>query len=259
MAYETVTLAIEAGVARVRLNRPDRGNAINERLADELVASITEAESDPDCHVILLSGNGRFFCAGGDVLGMAASTDTSGFLHGLARAASDAVLRLARSRLIAISVVHGPVAGAGLGLVLSSDLVLASHEASFLAAYAGVGVTPDCGVSFLLPRAVGPRRATEFCVAQRPLDAQHALDWGLVNELHTPDALEGRAAELAAQLAGSATQVLGPTKTLLSEDYLAGYEAALDREVASIAHLGANADTQQRIAAFVARSSRGRN
>lgn len=253
MAYQTLTLDIADGVARLTLNRPADANAISSELALEFIDAVREAESDSGCHVLVLSGNGRFFSAGGDVSGMADATDPRAHLRYLARTASDAMLLLVRSRLIVVSVVHGPAAGAGLALVLNSDLVVAGESASFLAAYAGVGLTPDCGVSHLLPIVVGTRRATELAIGQRVITADVALDWGLVNEVHPDDQLATKAAELAARLAGLATQTLGPTKALLGAAALADYEAALDREIDTISAMGGVQDTQDRIAAFVAR------
>jgi 2-(1,2-epoxy-1,2-dihydrophenyl)acetyl-CoA isomerase len=256
--YETLTLEIDRGVANLAFDRAADANAIDLQLAADLLAAIDEAESHEGCHVLLVSGNGRFFSAGGDVTGMAGASDPGSYLRDLARAASDAMLRLVRSRLVVVSVVHGPAAGAGLAVVLNSDLVVASPSASFLAAYAGVGLTPDCGVSYLLPRAIGPARAAELCLNGRVLTAEEALEWGLITELHPDAELRVKATELAARLAASATQTLGPTKGLLRADALSGYEAALDREVESISGIAASSeDTRNRLAAFVARKKSG--
>jgi len=255
MSEPTVILERAEGIARLTLNRPDAANAMSLQLAREFRAAVAEAEADRDCHVLMLLGTGRFFSAGGDVGEMAVATDPSSYLRQLAGAMSAGMLDLARSRLLVLAVVHGPVAGAGLGLVLNADLVLAGQSATFVAAYAGVGLTPDCGVTHLLPRAVGPLRATELCLAGRVLRSDEALAWGLVNEVH-PDADLIAAAEARARsIAGGATQVIGPTKRLLTGAGLSDYAAAIDAENDSIAEIVTVPDTQARIAAFVQRSA----
>ena len=204
MTYRHLTLEYDGALARLTLNRPDSANALDLDLAEELCAALADAETHADCHVLLLQGSGRFFCAGGDVAAMAAAADQGAFLKELAGTLHEAVLRLAKSRLISIAVVNGPAAGAGLGLALNTDFILASPKARFLAAYAGVGLTPDCGVSYLLPELAGPRRAAEMCLAGRVAGHADALEWGLINELVSADEIAGRAQELGQQQIGRA-------------------------------------------------------
>ena len=256
MTYRHLTLEHDGALARLTLNRPDQANALNLDLAGELCAALAEAEMRPDCHVLLLQGAGRFFSAGGDVAAMAAADDQGGFLKELAGKLHEAVLGLAKSQLISIAVVDGPAAGAGLGLALNADFVLASPKARFLSAYAGVGLTPDCGVSYLLPELAGPRRAAEMCLAGRVAGHSDALDWGLVNELVPSEEISARAQALGEQLAAGATAVLAPTKRLLRARSTAGYEAHLQEEAETIASMAASTDTQQRIADFAARAAR---
>ncbi|MBO0895654.1 enoyl-CoA hydratase/isomerase family protein [Arthrobacter sunyaminii] len=255
MTYRHLTLEYDGALARLTLNRPDQANALGLVLAEELCAALAEAETRSDCHVLLLQGNGRFFCAGGDVAAMAAAADQGGFLKELAGKLHEAVLALAKSRLISIAVVNGPAAGAGLGLALNSDFVLASPRARFLSAYAGVGLTPDCGVSYLLPELAGPRRAAEMCLTGRVANHADALEWGLINEVAAAEDLARRAQELGQQLAAGAVAVLGPTKRLLRARSLAGYEAHLQEEAETIASMAGSADTRERLAAFAARSN----
>ncbi|MDN3480355.1 enoyl-CoA hydratase/isomerase family protein [Arthrobacter sp. APC 3897] len=255
MTYRHLTLEYDGALARLTLNRPDQANALGLVLAEELCAALAEAETRADCHVLLLQGSGRFFCAGGDVAAMAAAADQSGFLKELAGKLHEAVMALVKSRLISIAVVNGPAAGAGLGLVLNSDFILASPRARFLSAYAGVGLTPDCGVSYLLPELAGPRRAAEMCLTGRVANHAEALEWGLINEVAAAEDLAGRAEELGRQLAAGAVAVLGPTKRLLRARSLAGYEAHLQEEAETIASMADSADTRERLAVFAARSS----
>lgn len=255
MSEATVLLERSGGVARLTMNRPDAANAMSLAFASQFRAAVAEADADPGCHVLLLRGNGRFFSAGGDVAEMAAAENPSAYLLELAGTMSAGVLDLARSRLLVIAVVHGPAAGAGLGLVLNADIVLAGESATFIAAYSGMGLTPDCGVSHLLPRAVGPRRAIELCLGGRVLTAADARAWGLVSEVHPDADLAAVAEARALELAGGATQAIGPTKLLLTAAALSDYAEALARESESISAIAAHPDTRARIAAFVQRSA----
>ncbi|MDQ0242406.1 enoyl-CoA hydratase/isomerase family protein [Arthrobacter bambusae] len=250
MTFDSIKADRDGGLMWLTLDRPNEANALNIPVAGELGAAFALAESDPDCHVLILQGSGRYFCAGGDVAGMADSEDKSGYLLDLAGAMHEVILAMARSRLVTIAAVHGPAAGAGLGLVLNSDFVLASPEATFLSAYAGVGLTPDCGVSYLLPHVVGPRRAAQMCLAGRVATAREGIEWGLASELVELSELRERTRELGESLAGGATQTLGPTRRLLTSVRLSGYAEHLKEELSTISRLGSEPDTMRRIAAF---------
>jgi 2-(1,2-epoxy-1,2-dihydrophenyl)acetyl-CoA isomerase len=253
MTFDQITVERDGPLLWLTLNRPQEANALTIRLANEFCMAISDAEADPDCHVLIIQGAGRFFSAGGDVAGMADAEDPAGFLRMLAGTMHKGLLALAQSRLVTIAAVRGPAAGAGLGLVLNSDFVLASGAASFLSAYGGVGLTPDCGVSYLLPQVVGPRRAAEMSLAGAVASGQDALDWGLATELVQDADLQGRARQLGVQLAGGATQILGPTKRLLNTGRLSTYAEHLDEELRMISSMIAHPDTGERIAAFAER------
>jgi 2-(1,2-epoxy-1,2-dihydrophenyl)acetyl-CoA isomerase len=257
MKFENLQFRSDGGVAWIMLGRPAAANALSIALAEEFCAAVALAENDPEVCVVVLHGAGKFFCAGGDVAGMAEAEDPAEFLRILAGKMSEGLLALAQSRLVTIAAVQGPAAGAGLALVLNSDLVLASPKASFQSAYAGVGLTPDCGVSYLLPQVVGPRRAAEICLSGRVVTAAEGFQWGLVNEVVDESALQFRAEELAFRLTGSATQTLGPTKRLLTAAAIAGYGRHLDDEVATISAMVSHENTRRRIASFAARSKSG--
>ena len=253
MNFDNIKVERDGALMWLTLHRPNAANALTIPLAEEFAAAVAQAEADPDCHVLVLQGSGRFFCAGGDVAGMADSEDPAAFLQALAGTMHEGILAMTRSRLVTIAAVHGPAAGAGLGLVLNADFALASPKATFLSAYTGVGLTPDCGVSYLLPQIVGPRRAAEMCLSGRVATAQDGLDWGLVSELVEESALQQRARELGENLAAEARQTLGPTKRLLTTARLSAYAAHLEDERATISSLASHADTLDRIAAFAER------
>jgi 2-(1,2-epoxy-1,2-dihydrophenyl)acetyl-CoA isomerase len=157
---------------------------------------------------------------------------------------------LARLDAPVIAAVNGTAAGAGLGLVLAADLAIAARSAKFAPAYTGVGLTPDAGCTFLLPRAVGYKRAMELMLTNRILDAEQALNWGLINQVVDDERLAETAAALAARLAAGPVGAFGAVKRLLAEAE-PGFESQLARESRSIASRGMTAEGREGIAAFL--------
>ena len=256
MTEPVVLFSVDAGVASITLNRPALGNAMSLEVMEALVTAIRDAEADPDCHVVVLRGAGRVFCGGGDLNDLARAARDAELQHRMVTALQDGMYAFAASRLVVIAAVGGAAAGAGLGLVLNADIVLASTRASFHGAYGAIGLTPDAGVSYLLPPAIGSKRASTMVLTGAPASAADAHAWGLVAEVLEPEALDARADELAARLVAGPTQVLGPTKKLLAGSALAGYRAHLDEEAASITSYAAHPDTQKRIRALIEKSAK---
>lgn len=244
-----------SGVVRVVLDRPCDGNALDLRLARETLAALHGAEADPTVHLLTITGSGRFFCAGGDVKGMAGhpAAGRPEFLRALASAARDLALAMVRSRLIVIAGVNGTAAGAGLGLVLNSDWVLVRDDAVVLAAYAGIGLSPDTGVSHLLPRAVGHQRAVELTVGGRRLRGTEAVAWGIANEAVPGDSFAVRLTETEDRLLRGAVGAYGPTKRLLRRDVTAGYEAHLREEIVAISELSGGPESVALVDGFAGR------
>ena len=253
MTSQNIRVRYHNGVAQLNLHRPDQANALDLELARAALLALREAEHTPDVFVLSITGTGDYFCGGGDVKGMAAAHDKPAFLHELAEAAHELVLAMVSSRLFIVSAVNGPAAGAGLGLVLNSDYVVASDRAKLMAAYAAIGLTPDSGVSYLLPRAVGYQRAMELMLIGSTLDAQTAREWGLVNEVVTSEALEPRTIELCERLASRAPQALAATKKLARHEMIAEYRNHLALESLRITKMVARSDSQALIARFVAK------
>jgi 2-(1,2-epoxy-1,2-dihydrophenyl)acetyl-CoA isomerase len=158
--------------------------------------------------------------------------------------------QLVRLNAPVIAAVNGTAAGAGLGLALAADFTIAGRTAKFAPAYTGVGLTPDAGCTFLLPRTVGYKRAMEMMLTNRVLDAETALSWGLVNEVVDDDKLLDAATAWAARLAAGPMGAFGAVKRLMAES-LPGFEDQLQREGASIAARAASAEGREGISAFV--------
>ena len=204
-------------------------------------------KADAGVRAAVLTGNGTSFCFGGDLRGMAAHGGAiTPFLRELTAVLHAAIAQFANMDAPLIAAVNGTAAGAGIGLVAMADLAVAAQSAKFSLAYTGVALTPDGGTSFLLPRLVGPKRATELLLTNRALSAAEALDWGLVNEV-VPDAeVVTRALAIAERLAAGPVGAFGRTKRLLAAASGA-LEAHLALESEAIALQGGTAEGQEEI------------
>jgi 2-(1,2-epoxy-1,2-dihydrophenyl)acetyl-CoA isomerase len=250
-AFTTIRLDIREGVAHFTLTRADAANTMNLAFGREFLAAAAAVRKDPAVRAVLLRGEGRNFCFGGDLRAMvAAGADINAYLTQLTTDVHAGMIHLARTDAPVVVAVQGTAAGAGLGLVLAADLAIAGKSAKFAASYTAVGLTPDAGTTFSLPRAVGYKRAMELFLTNRVLDAERALDWGLVNQVVEDDKLAETAAALAARLAAGPTGAFGGVKRLLAEAE-PGCEAQLARESRAIAAGGETPEGREGIAAFL--------
>ncbi|MCB0927315.1 MAG: enoyl-CoA hydratase-related protein [Mycolicibacterium insubricum] len=250
MAYQT--LLFEPGrITRITLNRPDAANGLDDALCAEL-ADAARRCADPDVKVVLLTGTGRFFCAGGDLKAMASSPlGPSAFVKGIADDLHAALKAFAQMDAVLITAVNGAAAGAGFSLAVTGDLVLAAESASFTMAYTRAGLSPDGGASYLLPRLVGLRRAQELILTNRRLSAAQGLDWGMVTEVVADAELADRADALAEAVAAGSGAAQGSVRRLLAAAAHNDYATQLDLESTLIAENAASADGREGIAAFV--------
>lgn len=251
MSEQPVTYEVVAGVARITLNRPAAANAIDMPLAVALREAAERAAVDPEARVVLLSGAGKRFCAGGDVGSFAGADDPGAHLRELALEADTAVRAIESLAKPVVAAVQGAVAGAGLAVMLSADLVVAQTETKFVFAYPGVGLTPDCGVSWLLPRAVGQQRALAFALRNAPVTAPTALEWGMVTEV-ADDAL-ATATERAKSFAAGPAYALGQARRLLRAGWSTERKASGADEAATIAAALVGEEGQRLTAAFLDR------
>jgi 2-(1,2-epoxy-1,2-dihydrophenyl)acetyl-CoA isomerase len=248
-----VRLEIREHVAHLTLARADAANTFNLQVGREFAAAAYAIRKDSSVRAVLLQGEGKNFCFGGDLRGMmAAGGDVNAYLSELTTDLHAGLVHLARANAPVVAAVQGSAAGAGLGLVLAADLAIAGKSAKFTAAYTAVGLTPDAGGTFLLPRAVGYKRAMEMLITNRVLDAQLALEWGLVNQVVEDAQLADTAASLAARLAAGPKGAYGTVKRLLAESE-PGWEAQLAREGRTIAGRAETAEGREGIAAFLAK------
>ncbi|WP_231855429.1 enoyl-CoA hydratase/isomerase family protein [Tsukamurella pseudospumae] len=240
----------ERGVATIVLRRPDAANALDQPLADALVTVTARIAADPDVRVVVLRAEGRFFCAGGDVKAMVAADDRPAMLDHLADTIHRSLAVLDGLAVPVVAAIQGPVAGGGLGLVLAADIAIAADSAHFSTAYTGVGLSPDCGVSALLPKAVGFRRAMRMLLHGDRIDAATAADWGLIDLAVPADGLESAVtAEVERMLAGPHPG-LGEARRLVRASYARGYADQLDDERRTIARMGGTEAAASRLARF---------
>lgn len=234
--YDTLEVATAEGVTTVRLDRPEALNALSFRMVEELLELLPRLEQDPGTKAVLLTGNGRGFCSGADVGEMVARGLNEG-ASGPARARE--IMREGSARLAIaflefakplVAAVNGPCAGAGVGIALSADVLVAAESAVFSVAFVRRGLVPDYGVTFLLPRLVGLRKARELCLFGDRLSARDAAGLGLVTDVVADADLEPRAREMAARLAAGPGIALALTKRMLADTFETGASAAVERE-----------------------------
>ncbi|TXC70214.1 enoyl-CoA hydratase [Sphingomonas ginsenosidivorax] len=241
-------------VAVLTLDRPQAANAIDVTLARALMEAAIRCDEDPGVRCVLLTGSGRFFCAGGDVGSFgdagerlpALLKEITAYLHA-------AIARLARMDKPLVTAVNGPAAGAGIGLALLGDIALADPTAHFTLAYTAIGMSPDGGTSWLLPRLIGLRRAQELCLRNTRVGADEAATIGMVTRVTAPDALATESIALAHALVASATSAIGATRRLLLDAQTTPFEAHLDAEARSIATQARTAEGREGIAAYLAK------
>lgn len=246
----SVDLQIAEGIATITLNRPDRLNALNVELAKTLSEVALEAARS-DAELVILTGAGRAFCAGGDAQEMAEHADRSAYLNELVGEANRAMLALRAIPQPLVARINGAVAGAGLGLVLTTDVAVAVDSAKFTPAYGAIGVSPDCGITVLLGDAIGARRAGDFLLTGRRVDAQTALDWGLVSSIAAADRLDDAVAEVTTAIRRSGPNAPAATKALLNAQ--GTYAERLELERASISTLAGSSFAGSQLEAFASR------
>ncbi len=243
----------DGGIARLTFNRPERLNAIDTEMAEAFEAALDTALSNSATRVVLLTGAGRGFMAGGDVHGMKAAPDRAAFLRSVIDPMHRAILRLAESPVLSIAAAQGPVAGAGLSLCLATDFLIAAQGARFEMAYARLGTTPDCGGTWALTRLVGPRRALQMTLDGVALDADEALRIGIAGRV-VPDAeLDAEVHALAERLVAGPREAQARGKVLIAAAAHVSLADQLDAEATAFLACAATRDFDEGLDAFLAR------
>jgi 2-(1,2-epoxy-1,2-dihydrophenyl)acetyl-CoA isomerase len=244
----------DGGVATLTLDRPQVGNAINVPLARALMEAAIECDEDDAIRSVLLTGAGRLFCSGGDVGEFASAADSvASLLKELTAYLHMAIARLARMGKPLVTAVNGAAAGAGLSLAILGDIVLAAETAHFTVAYSAVGLSPDGGSTWLLPRLIGLRRAQEMIMTNRRISSADAATLGLITRPVADGLLMDEASTIANQLADGPTFALGKTRNLLLQSFHSSFETQMEAEARAIAESGRSPAGQEGIRAFLAK------
>ena len=247
-----VRFEVEGSIATITLDRPEVGNALDIPMSRELMELAIRCEGDASIRCVVLTGAGKLFCGGGDVAAFAGAGDSlPDFLREITSYLHAAIAVFARMDKPLITAVNGSAAGAGIGLAILGDVALAEPTASFSLAYTGIGLTPDGGTTWLLPRLIGLRRAQELCLTNRKVRAEEAASLGLVTRVVEAGTLAAETKALAETLAKSATAALGATRKMLVESYSNTLESQLALESRTISNQSRNYEGREGVTAFL--------
>ena len=253
MEFETVIYNLNDTVATVTMNRPDALNALSLQLTIDLGAAIRKAVAD-GARAIILTGSGRAFCSGGDLREMQSMWKKEGRIEAFLEdplAALHSVIKLIRETPIPfIAAVNGVCAGAGTNFALACDLVVAADDATFNEAFVRIGLSPDCGGTFFLPRAIGEKLAAEMFMAGGTINAERAFQIGMIIRVVPIDDLAGEAAKFAAKLATAPTGSIGRIKRMLNATFSNDLAAQLALEHECQIESGKSGDFKEGVAAF---------
>jgi 2-(1,2-epoxy-1,2-dihydrophenyl)acetyl-CoA isomerase len=241
------------GVANIRFNRPKQLNALNPEVARSFSAAVDEALCDPSVRVIVLSGEGRAFVAGGDLATFKDAADKPKAAWDLIETVHDAVKRLTTGPHIVVASLRGAVAGAGMSLALISDLAIAADDVTFNMGYLKIGASPDGGATWALPRLVGLRRALEIALLSESIDAAAALQLGLVNRVVPAADLEAETQRIASRFVEGPAIAYSRTKRLMRESFERTFREQLDHERDGFAACAATRDFSEALDAFFAK------
>ncbi len=249
MSYETILYEKQSGVATITLNRPQALNAFTSQMNSEFMSALRDAEKDGEIRSIVITGAGRAFCAGQDL--KARSREQRGSLgQSLREKYNPIILRLRGMEKIVLAAVNGIAAGAGCNLALACDLRIASEEARFIEAFVKVGLAPDCGGSFFLPRLVGLGKAMELFLLGEPLDAREALRLGLVTKVVSANQLQKTARDMAEKLARGPRSI-GLIKRAVNRTLKVELENQLEYEASLQEIAGRTTDFDEGVQAFL--------
>ncbi len=251
MVYTTILYDQADGVATLTFNRPDVRNAFNAVMAEEMQAALKNAERDENVRCLVITGAGPGFCAGQDLAVMRERGGEVSFREHLQQTYNPIVARLRSIEKPVVAAINGAAAGAGWGIALACDIRYASDAAKFRLAFSGIGLAPDSGTSFFLPRLIGLGRALELAYTNDVLDADAALALGLVNKVFPSDQLMSAALGLARKLAQAPTRGLGLTKRAMNYALNSSLDGALDYEAYLQEIAGRTVDHHEGVQAFL--------
>jgi len=254
MTFETIQLEARGSVSLIILNRPESLNALTTKVGQEFLAAVTQAQAE-GARAIVLTGAGRAFCAGGDLREMRSMAESDGkveaFFDEPLRMLNECILAIRRTPLPIIAAVNGAASGGGCNLALACDLVIAGESARFNQAFIKIGLVPDCGGSFILPRLVGWKRAAELMMTGDVVFAGDALKMGMINAVALDSELLAQALAMAERLAQAPTAAIGRIKELLEASTTNDYASQLELERRLQIQSGLTQDFREGVGAFL--------
>ncbi len=252
MTYETIKLDIADDIATITLNRPERLNACPPQMAEEIRHALA---STREARCFLITGEGRAFCSGADLAGGGGGDRSTaggqGSYDALSQSYNPLMVEMTRCPAPIVAAVNGPAAGVGCSIALAADFVVAGESAYFLQAFVNIGLVPDGGASWMLPRLIGKARATEMMMLGEKIPAEKAESWGMVYKVVDDDELMDEATALAKRLAGGPTVALGQMRENLIRALQNDYGSALHQEAVGQWRAGDSEDAREGIIAFL--------
>lgn len=227
---QTILLDKSGAIARITFNRPARMNTLDQATAQAFAEAVADAVNDTAIRVIILSGTGRAFMAGGDLAAMQSGGDPQTALRGIVDPVHAAMKLLATAPQIVIAAIHGPVAGAGMSIALAADLCIAGESTVMTYAYSKIGGVADCGITWTLPRIVGHRRALEIALFSPAIPAAEAKELGLINRIVPDDGLHDEVDAVARQILAGPPEAFAAIKRLMQQSSQQDFTQMLDAE-----------------------------
>lgn len=250
MSYETIILETKNGITTLTLNRPENLNAINQKMTQELNTAIAEIAKDTSVRALVVTGAGRGFCSGfdvGDMVQATAPIETRNWIQ----TGHKAILSLTNLEKPVIAKVNGAAVGFGCSLALSTDMIIASETAKFSLIFSRIGLIPDGGALFHLPRLVGAAKAKELIFTAKMIDAKEAEKIGLINKAVPAEELDNEVNILAKQLAEGPTVAFGITKKIINKGLSMDLSSVLECEALGQTIVGTTQDAQEGVMAFL--------
>ena len=251
MAFETILFNVENGVATITLNRPEKLNAFNDLMIDETAAAFKQAGRNKEIRCLVLTGNGRAFSSGQDLADVTERAGTFSIGDHLRHGYHKLLKQMVQLEKPIVGAINGIAAGAGCGIALATDIRIAADTASFMLAFSRVGLVPDSGTNWFLPRLIGQARAYEMAVTADKIQAETALDWGLVNRVVPADQLAETVAAWTGPLAKGNTLAYGLTKRAMNQAWNTDLFGALEYEAHLQEIAGRSYDNKEGVTAFL--------
>jgi 2-(1,2-epoxy-1,2-dihydrophenyl)acetyl-CoA isomerase len=249
MAYETIDFKLEGGIARLTLNRPERLNSFTVKMHEEVAEALSRLEA---ARVLVITGAGRGFCAGQDLNDRAVAPGEAVDLGRSVESYYNPLIRRITSLPFpVIAAVNGVAAGAGANIALACDIVVAAKSAKFIQSFASIGLIPDSGGTWVLPRLVGQARALGLALTAEPLPAERAAEWGLIWKAVEDEALGTEVDALAERFASAPTKGLARIKKMIRESWSHSLDEELDLQRDAMRELGYSEDYREGVGAFM--------